>query len=177
MEDKSLFFIAILPPEKVSIKITQLKIKFSRAFETNHSFRSPPHITLIPPFRITISEQKEVDAVLAKFCIELKKFILIVKGFNAFAPRVIYLKIEESPELSAIRTNLMKHVQFVETGMHFIPHITLASRDLSKSMFHRAWSIYRHETFVEEFVVSSLALLKHNGKFWDIYREYPFRVE
>ena len=51
MNDKSLYFIAIIPPEKIRREIEELKKKISVAFNTKRALNSPPHITLIPPFR------------------------------------------------------------------------------------------------------------------------------
>lgn len=177
MEDHSLFFIAIIPPQTLREEITKLKAIFSKTFATSHSLKSPPHITLVPPLKLDDAATKGTDEVLKSFCSKRASFNLVINGFGAFAPRVIYLKIGASKDLSALWADLLKHFPYKGTGRQFTPHITLAFRDLSKKMFHRAWEIYKHDSFVRAFEVSDLVLLKHNGKNWDIYEEYPFQSE
>ncbi|MFM7858912.1 MAG: 2'-5' RNA ligase family protein, partial [Flammeovirgaceae bacterium] len=58
-------------------------------------------------------------------------------------------------------------------GQPFQPHVTIAFRDLRKPMFERAWEEFKHRNFKAEFTVDSIALLKHNGKHWNVIMEFP----
>jgi len=177
MDDKSLFFIAIIPPEPLRMNIQELKNKFSKNFKTIHSLKSPPHVTLIPPFKLKINEEIEVISLLKKFCFSVSNFELEIMDFGAFIPRVIYLDIKENADLSKMQKKLVSQFANIKTGKHFKPHITIAARDLNLKMFRRAWSIYRYASFAGVFEVSSLYLLKHNGKSWGIFREFPFQLQ
>jgi 2'-5' RNA ligase len=55
------------------------------------------------------------------------------------------------------------------------PHVTVATRDLTKEAFNEAWPVFQDEEFSESFDVHSIYLLKHNGRNWDILEEFPFR--
>ena len=49
----------------------------------------------------------------------------------------------------------------------FHPHITVAFRDLKKSIYFEAWEYYQHKMLKEEFMIKQATLLKHNGRFWE----------
>ena len=48
----------------------------------------------------------------------------------------------------------------------FTPHITVAFRDLSRDNFKQGWAEFQHKPFAAEFTVSTLTLLRHNGRMW-----------
>jgi len=52
--------------------------------------------------------------------------------------------------------------------------MTLATRDLKRQIFDEAWADFSSRVIEFEFKASNLVLLKHNGKFWDIFQEFPF---
>jgi 2'-5' RNA ligase len=52
--------------------------------------------------------------------------------------------------------------------------MTIATRDLSKKMFHEAWPEFQDRDFHSGFIADRLHLLKHNGKNWELYREFLF---
>ena len=56
----ALYYIALLPPENIRQEVTALKEHAAEAFHSSKALNSPPHITLIPPFRIEISREAEL---------------------------------------------------------------------------------------------------------------------
>ena len=173
MHNSSLFFVAIIPPKKLCDEITQHKLKFSKNFESSHALKSPPHITLVPPFRFSALEEHKIEDDLIEVSKKCSSFVLSIRGFGAFAPRVIYLNIERSTPLHRMQSKVMSFFPFVRSHASYVPHLTIATRDLSKSMFHRAWGVYKNESFERDFKVNELSLLKHNGKTWEVFKTYP----
>jgi len=168
-----------MPPEPLRKQVFELKLKFSENFQTSHALKSPPHITLIPPFNFRNTEEKSIIEFLKIFAQTACAFNVTIQGFGAFKPRVIYLDFTENESLKSFQMRVSE--QFNSTfglaykkGKLFTPHMTLAFRDLSPQMFHRAWEKYQLETFNASFKVKSLFLLKHNGKRWDIVKELLF---
>ncbi|MFN6233029.1 MAG: 2'-5' RNA ligase family protein, partial [Microcystis sp.] len=47
----SLFFIALLPPPEVQEIATKIKVEFAEIYNSRAALKSPPHVTLQPPFR------------------------------------------------------------------------------------------------------------------------------
>ena len=54
----------------------------------------------------------------------------------------------------------------------FHPHLTLAFRDLRKSQYPLAWQEFSNKEYKAEFMADKIALLKHNGKSWDVLKEF-----
>ena len=54
----------------------------------------------------------------------------------------------------------------------FHPHLTLAFRDLKKTEYHQAWKEFAEKEYKSEFMADKIALLKHNGKSWDVLKEF-----
>jgi 2'-5' RNA ligase len=51
MVEEKLYFIAIIPPQPYKEKIAGIKQSFAEIYHVSHALKSPPHITLIPPFK------------------------------------------------------------------------------------------------------------------------------
>ena len=177
MDAQSLYFIAVVPAEKIKRQVTNLKNVLAEQFHSRHGLKSPPHITLIPPFNLTRELEKRLSTKLSDFNRENKPFNVIIDGFGAFKPHVLYLNIIENEKLDLYQKKLNDHLyNHMKIGKNskkpFTPHMTLAFRDLKTPMFYKAWKIFKHEKFQASFEVNSIFLLRHNGKIWDIVSEY-----
>jgi 2'-5' RNA ligase len=56
--------------------------------------------------------------------------------------------------------------------LRFQPHLTLAFRDLRKPAFTKAWEEFKDKPYGENFLADRLCLLKHDGKNWQVLREF-----
>jgi 2'-5' RNA ligase len=106
---------------------------------------------------------------------------MILDGFAAFKPRVIFVNVLKTPELLAVQKALMEHLETslelvneVSKNRPFAPHLTVAFRDLTKPNFYKSWDEFKQQQLHFEFLVPQLTLLIHNGKFWEIYQEFLF---
>ena len=171
---EELYFIAAIPPKHIKLKVSELKRKIAEEFNTFHALKSPPHITLVPPFNFAFDKEKEIFQRIITTCRKTDAFKIELIDLGAFKPRVIYITITRSEKLEQLHRNLMKHFTELESKRKYNPHLTLAFRDLSPDMFHKAWKKYRSLRFQQDFAVSSIFLLKHNSKFWEVYREFQF---
>lgn len=177
MNNKPLYFIAIIPPEPLRSHISEIKTAFSTKFHSFHALKSPPHITLIPPFRINIFEEKPIVKKLEAFAKTVSVFWLKIEGIGSFRSSVIFLNVLENEYLQVCQKNISTQLNgfsgiHISTERPFHPHITLANRDLSPQMFRKAWELNKSIPYKYEFEVKYIFLLKHNGKFWDIYCEF-----
>lgn len=179
MAARRLYFIAVMPPEKIRKEVTGLKMIFSEKYEAKHALKSPPHLTLIPPFKWQEDREEELLNSLNVFTNDLHPFELELKDFSAFPPRVIYINIIENKKLNKIYRKIVDHVdpeirEQIRNIDRFNPHMTLATRDLTKENFRKAWANFKDEIFSSTFMVDRITLLKHNGKYWDICSESFF---
>ncbi len=180
MSTQKLCFIALLPPESVQAKANAIKDHFAQVYDSSHAKKSPPHITLQPPFKWEIEQVPTLKTTLEEFARFQTPVPVSLSGFGAFPPRVIYIHVEKTAELLAIQTSLMADleakiglVDAVAKSRPFVPHMTVAFRDLSQSNFHQAWEVYQDQAFDDQFTVQALTLLIHNGKHWEIESNFP----
>ncbi|MEJ2006201.1 MAG: 2'-5' RNA ligase family protein [Cyclobacteriaceae bacterium] len=181
-EEKSLYFIAVVPPEPEREELLLLKKIFSEEYDTKAALRSPPHITLHMPFRFRRDREESLSLTLEKFFSQFSTFTVCLKGFGAFPPRVIYADVEENEFLQILQSELkviMKTAFNIFNADYkerpFRPHMTLAFRDLKKPMFLKAWNKYREENIEMCWEVTHIALLRHTGKKWEILKEMELK--
>jgi len=173
-ETPRLNFIALLPPDEIADRVTACKREIASRYDSRKALNSPPHVTLQPPFAWEPSAAAELDAVLSEFAADRAPVPIALDGFGAFPPRVLFVRVEKTPELMAIQPELCDRLRdrfgITIRNRHpsFEPHVTIALRDLTASAFDRAWPEFRDRPFAAEFVVPQLARLEHDGRRWQI---------
>ncbi len=177
--ERSRFFIAIMPPQHIQDHANQVKQHFADHYASSGAQKSPPHITLQPPFEWENGNIGQLEEYLADFARERKSVPITLKGFAAFTPRVIYINVLKTPDLLALQANLMAHVEShlgitdpVSKTRPFAPHLTVAFRDLTKSNFKAAWVEFEHQQVNFDFVADRISLLLHDGKRWNVKTEF-----
>ena len=177
MQKTGLFFIAVLPDFKIQDEVTTFKKYAAAYFQSQHALKSPPHITLIPPFRWELSRWNQLQESLSDFVKEQQTFHLKLKNFDCFAPRVIFVDVEEQPILNQLQKQLhmylKEHLGLINNNRPgFHPHMTIAFKDLKKSVFPMAWAYFSAQVYERTFEVQQLHLLQHNSKRWTIKQEF-----
>ena len=178
--DGTLYFIALIPGNELRDRVLAVKERMKALYNASHALKSPAHITLQMPFRRNSGDEPRMTETLRRFAAAEKPFELRLDGFGAFAPRVIYINITEPGPVRELHSRL-KAVLSSELGLSpselmndVQPHITVATRDLTKTAFSQVWPEIRNEEFKATFTAGSIFLLKHNGKYWDIFKEFNF---
>ena len=178
------FFIALIPPLEVQQYATTLKEHFRDRYHSKAALRSPPHITLQPPFKWPEDQQPQLLAALEAFSPPTAQVPINLSGFGAFPPRVIYIDVEQSSELMTLQTALSQYV--AETldivdprsrDRKFCPHLTVAFRDLKPAAFRKAWPEFQHQEAEFTFTLKSFVLLIHTGDRWTIHHTFPLTAE
>ncbi|MEL6813357.1 MAG: 2'-5' RNA ligase family protein [Cyanobacteria bacterium J06598_3] len=175
------FFVALLPPADVQAKANEIKGLMRDQYASKAAFRSPPHVTLLAPFEWPIAELPRLAQALKAFAAAHSPVPITLDGFAAFAPHVIYINVVQGDRIMAIQPNLITHLQ-AQLGLEnkqdlsraFVPHMTVAFRDLKPNMFRKAWSVFQHQEIHFDFTVGQLTLLMHNGKVWTVKEHYDF---
>ncbi|MCJ8282223.1 MAG: 2'-5' RNA ligase family protein [Rivularia sp. ALOHA_DT_140] len=177
----SLYFIALLPPQEIQDYATQIKQYFADNYDSKHAFKSPPHITLQPPFEWSSVKLIELEECLQNFARGRNPISITLDGYNAFFPRVIYIDVFQGSDLINLQFELMVYlennlgiVDEVGKSRGFTPHMTVAFKDLKKSKFKVAWKEFENKQLHFEFNASQLTLLKHEDKKWNIIQEFNF---
>jgi 2'-5' RNA ligase len=177
----SRFFIALLPPQDIQEYANSIKEYFADKYASYSAQKSPPHITLQPPFEWADHSLSSLETSLQAFAIQQPSIPITFNGFAAFPPRVIYIDVVKSQALLTLKTDLMTYAETnlgiidqVEKTRPFVPHLTVAFRDLTKQNFRIAWPEFVQRQFYAEFTATHLTLLLHDGKCWHIKSEFPF---
>lgn len=180
-QDKSLYFIALVPDEPIYSEIWQLKEEVRGRFGSQAALRSPPHITLHMPFKWRVTKEEHLLTALMSLANNNHPFKLNLNGFGAFEPRVIYVEVEESNELTCLQKKIVKmassewNIYPLPGSRAFKPHLTIAFRDLRKAKFYEAWPEFKSRQYENSTLVNKLSLLKHNGKTWDVYKSFKLQ--
>lgn len=172
-----LYFIAILPPAELQAEVIAFKQYAARHFGSSHALKSPPHITLIPPFRWPDDHLDQLNEALANRPIQAEHFSVDLQHFSSFPPRVIYVDISPNEHLNNFQNQLEKHLATTlglqkESPFGFHPHMTVAFKDLKESRFPEAWAYFSQQLYQRSFQVSSYTLLSHTGQFWQIGQSF-----
>ena len=181
---KQLFFIALLPPIEIQEQVTTIKQYFAEVYDSKAALKSPPHITLQPPFNWEVERLGELKAILERFVRKQVAFSVNLDGFAVFAPRVIYVDVEHTESLLNIQKALMNELESELGIVHrvaktrpFTPHMTVGFKDLSKENFQRAWAEFETKEFRADFQASGLTLHQFDQieqKKWLVEAALPF---
>lgn len=179
-EDKTKqYFIALIPPSPIYEEALEKKIYFKEHYNSKASLNSPPHITLHMPFRWKEKKENELVASVEEFTKTFDPIKVCLDNFSAFPPRVIFINVVKSEALDQLQRNIQRfckkelnlfNANYKELAFH--PHLTLAFRDLKKPNFKKAWEEFEKKEYKAEFIADRIALLKHNGKVWEVFKEF-----
>ena len=181
---KALYYIAVVLPSPVADAVRTLQHRAHTAYHSGAALRSPPHITLQPPFRQPLDQVANLKQVLAEFASVYLPFPVGLNGFGCFLPRAVFVSVVENQMLSTVRHDLIRTLiqnQIVGPDEQplrtFHPHVTIAFRDLIRCHFKSLWDEVEHKSFADQFTADGITLLQHNGKGWSAETDFPFRQE
>jgi 2'-5' RNA ligase len=174
-----LFFIALLPGEAIEREVTAFKQACARLFHASHALKSPPHITLIPPFPWNPANLAKLADALDDFAARQSMFPVELHDFDCFKPRVIFIKPLPNEQLDNLQATLESHLEKTvgwkdERSRGFHPHLTIAHRDLKHWLFPKAREHFSAVEYRRTFDADRLTLLEHLKGRWEIYEEYFF---
>lgn len=175
-----LYFIAFIAPAKVREELKNFKKEIRQRFGAKNALKLPAHITLQIPFRMEEKKEAGLIKTLENFSKKQESFEIKLSGFGKFSRNVIFVKVSEHETVTRLFTDLQQvisnklELKEREKTKRFHPHLTIASRDLSRRDFPEAWASFKDREYEASFSANRLCLMKHNGKTWDIYRSFEF---
>ncbi|MCT7950792.1 2'-5' RNA ligase family protein [Ancylothrix sp. C2] len=179
-KSKKLFFIALVPPPDIFAYVNHIKQDFAANYNSRRALNSPPHITLQPPFEWIPENVPVLHQTLREFAEMREPVNILLSGFGAFPPRVIYVNVIKTPALLSLQSDLTTHLEthlniidIKSKNRSFSPHLTVAFKDLTKQNFQAAWPEYKDKKLQFTFTASHLTLLQHDGSRWNIESEFP----
>lgn len=177
-EVSGLYFIALIPDSPVLQQLQRLKEEASEVFGTKAALRSPPHITLVPPFRLLDHRQvNQVSDLLERAASDTLRVTIRHDGWGHFGDRVLYAAVAHAEEISDLYDRLKNNpvLQEYRIGFHsrFHLHLTIAFRDLSPQVFPAVLAHFSGRGMTVQWQAHSLYLLYLSDR-WKVIRRFPF---
>ncbi|MCB0665215.1 MAG: 2'-5' RNA ligase family protein [Saprospiraceae bacterium] len=175
---ENLYFLAVVPPKSIADEVEEFRQIMATRFKSKHALKSPPHITLIPPFWWEDHDYPKLRAGINEWLQSRVSIELILRDFNCFKPRVIYVDIEANSELNQMQSDLKAFLKEEWTldpdkRPSFHPHLTIAFKDLKPRSFYRAWDYFKQQKYEARFLADELYILKHVNGRWIIQDALP----
>lgn len=171
----TLYFIALLPDSIIQEEVTAYKQTAHARFGSGHALKSPPHVTLVPPFRTERTAFSAIQAVAD----EQVAFPVDLRNFDRFGHRVIFVDVVPRPDLLACQQRLTvfcaNQFGIPPDTRPFHPHMTVAFKDLKRTAFPDAWAYFSTQVYERTFTANAFTLLAHTGQHWTIEQTFPFR--
>ncbi|WP_460575120.1 2'-5' RNA ligase family protein [Hymenobacter coalescens] len=174
----ALYLLATLPPEPVFSEIWALKQEVHRLTGSRNAVRLPPHITLIPPFRLVPAAfEPRAQRVLAAFAAAQPPVEAGLQDFAWFGNRTLFVHVTPAEPLRQLHAALVARCRSElpevprETRL-FTPHMTLATRDLPPAQVPALRQDFAARHYRTTFAVTSLVLFRHNGRQWQPVQEH-----
>jgi len=175
---QELFFIAILPPLAISNDIDEIRKQCSAQYQVYSALKPPVHITLIPPFKLEPRQKNRLISSL-EHCRHFHPFVQELRNYDGFPLKVVYINAVKNPGIIALHKMLRENLKIFlkENSSSINPHITIAYRDVTETIFDQIMKVYSKRRFHALFTVDKFTLLKHDGKKWNILKEFESRPE
>jgi 2'-5' RNA ligase len=168
---RTLYLVALLPPEPVFSHVWSLKQEVHRLTGSRNAVRLPPHITLLPPLHADNDFEGACTAALTEFAATQAPFSVAVQDFAWFGNRTLFVHVSESAALKRFHAQLLawcdgRLPQVLPENRPYTPHMTLATRDLPPAQVPELRQLFSERTYAAEFAVMQFTLFRHNGQQW-----------
>lgn len=176
MSKQERYFIGLLPPPGLSEQLQAAKKAIAAQFGPSHALKSPPHITLAPPFHAPAAQEAELAAWQDQLVRRWPGFMVHLNGVGHFDERVVYVRVEAAEGLYALQHAIVQGLktafgQAASRPYGFTPHLTLAFRDMKPGQFRAIMEWAEKEGFFSAFEARRVALMRHNGLQWEAVAE------
>ena len=170
---RTLYLVALLPPEPVFSETWALKQEVHQLTGSRNAVRLPPHITLVPPLRQTDGFEAKCTAALSAFAATQTALSVGLEGFAWFGNRTLFVHVSESGPLKNLQAALAAwcatHLpEVVPESRPFTPHLTLATRDLPPAQVPALRQRFAERSYAATFEVADFTLFRHDGQQWQV---------
>jgi 2'-5' RNA ligase len=176
-----MYSIALVAPADIDRQVLKWKTWMKEKFDCSVAFKSPAHITLVPPFWMPSELEYDLEASLNVFSALRSSFTIRLMDFSHFKPRVIFVNVVPDGRLTRLHIELNAFLlqenkyPLEKEERSFHPHVTIATRDLHKKAFYEAWEHFNEKKYQAEWPLSAISLMKHDKKKWDVINTSHFK--
>lgn len=174
---KSRFFIAILPPDAILYEVVAFQKEIETAYGSKHAQNAPPHITIIPPFEANLEEVEILIETLSKSNFYNNPIEIYLDGFQNFDHRTLFVDVAKNEALerfSKVVKQLFNQQKIIPQRVEkhfFVPHITIANKDLKKKDFKFALLEFKQRDYQRKFLLTEIVVLRFEDRKWKLYKQ------
>jgi len=157
------YLIAITLPQGLSANYSKIQKRYK---SKNWNIALPPHITLIPPAKLT-SSFKALSEALKKRAKDFKRFKIDIVGIDQFANtgNTIFAQVAKSDDLLNLQRLVIKsiegHLEIMKGyPRQYHPHITL-SNDLTADEAQEKFPGIEKLVSDQQFIVDRISLFRN----------------
>jgi 2'-5' RNA ligase len=178
-----MYFIALVAPEEIKQQVLKWKLWMKERYGCEVALKSPAHITLVPPFWMKPELENNLGDSLITISSTQTSFILQLNNFSSFKPKVIFIDVVPNEPLIKLKNGLFQFLlnedkyPLEKDDRPFLPHVTIATRDLHKKAFNEAWEHFKEKRYEAQWPAQGVSLLRHNKKNWDVIITSRFKKD
>ena len=162
-----MYYIAWVLSGEAARHISRLQQYACDTFDSCRAMRSPPHVTIVPPFHFPVVKEEILTDLVMKWSATLPSFDWQLDGFHHFKNHTIYAQAKGPVELPVWRRKLFEKLGKTPHRASFVPHVTIAFRDLSPERFVEAWRYFSGLPLQLSCRQDHVSILRHNGDHWE----------
>jgi 2'-5' RNA ligase len=171
-----LYFIALVPPKNIREEVLDFQRLAEEKFNSKVTLRSPVHLTLVPPFKASLDELKQISKKITG-CLKNnhRPLATTITGFYHFSNRVIMLEVSKTIALEVLFTDIMlaaSEITYNHGYTKFVPHITIANRDLIPEVFDKAYEYFSHIPYSRNFIADEIAIFSFDHGTWSAIKQF-----
>ena len=143
------------------------------------SSKLPAHFTIKAPF--DYDDISELERTLDKFSKKYEKAPYIIRGYNHFDNRVIYMDVIMSSQGKKLHDKLidsLSNIHYVDfskkDGKDKIFHVTISSKKIQK-IYHELWEYVNNIPCDFDCKFDNVSVFKWEDNTWKLYKEYLFK--
>ncbi|MBC8051929.1 MAG: 2'-5' RNA ligase family protein [Sphingobacteriaceae bacterium] len=178
----NLYLTAIIPPPELSEQIDDIRKELSERYKIYAALKPPIHITLYRPVNVDESFENTLLKLLKPVGFKHSPFKQDLLNFDSFNIQTLFIAGVKNPLLSTLQKDVAAvfnknkiDPKEVKGNTTFHPHVTIAYRDIPPDVFPKIWNELKNRKFKRTFVIDHFTLLKHDGKKWQIFKEFPLQ--
>lgn len=170
-----MFFVAVPLDRTAAAAIEPYRAYMREHYGCRSGQRTPPHITLIPPFKTEDKSTEEVAAILLESVSSAQAILPLPFSsraliFGAFGHRTLYAKILPDERWNSLRDTLWQtlsnELPLPPLRTPFIPHLTIANRDIPPQSIREALDHLNSKNVSLIFTVDRIALYELQEGCW-----------
>lgn len=169
------FFVAVMADRALAGQIEAFRAWARETLGCRSGQRTPPHVTLVPPFVLPLGSLDGLEAALSAAALAGIPFIARVEGFDSFGERTLFARVVPGPDWDALRDRVYVAAsdqgpelvtRFPHPRVPFHPHLTIANRDIPPGSARVALAELRARGLSAQMPVDHLALLRFEEGAW-----------